>query len=138
MAAEKAEMGQPPQLTFANVRRETSGEIAGVTVSVALEGLSARREVYLYTSADLRRYFNGLATAWRGWSGTRTYESIEGELLLEARHTGSHVELHFTLQDRLSPKGWCIRGKLTLDAGEELSRASEDIQALFAAPARSP
>ncbi|MDQ1053083.1 hypothetical protein QE394_001011 [Arthrobacter sp. SORGH_AS 212] len=129
----KAEMGQPPQLTFGDVRRRTGGEIAGVTVSVALEGLSAHREVYLYSSADLREFFSGLATDWRGWSGIRTYESIEGELLLEARHTGSHVELSFTLQDPSFHDEWCVRGKVTLDAGEELSRASEDIQALFTA-----
>lgn len=131
----KAEMGQFSRLTFGNVRRETSGEIAGVTVSVALDGLSAHREVYLYTSADLREFFNGLTTDWRGWTGTRTYESIEGDLLLEATHTGSRVKLGFTLQDPSCPEEWCVRGTVTIDAGEELTRASEDIQVLFAASA---
>lgn len=130
---EKAEIGQSARLTFRTVRRESGGEIAGVTVSVALEGLSAQREVYLYTSADLREFFNGLAENWRGWDGARTYESIEGDLLLEATHTGSHVKLHFTLQDPFSPEEWRVSGTATLDAGEELSRASEDVQALFTA-----
>lgn len=119
-------------LTFGDLRREPSGEITAVTVN--LENLRARREVYLYAFTDLTGFFAGLAENWRGWSGTRNYESIEHDLLLEATHTGSHVELHFTLQDPSFHDEWCVRGKLTLDAGEELRRASEDIKDLFGPP----
>jgi hypothetical protein len=102
-----------------------------------LDNLKARRVVaasYVSGFADLTSFFTSLADHWRGWSGTRTYESIEHDLLLEAAHTGSHVELRFTLQDPQFHDAWSVRGKLTLDAGEELTRAGEEIQELFSTP----
>lgn len=134
MATDKVDVGGPGKLTFGDLRREPSGEITGVTVTVDMESLRARREVYLYGFTDLTGFFAGLAENWRGWNGTRNYESIEHDLLLEATHTGSTVELLFTLQDPSFPDARCVRGKLTLGAGEELTRVSEDIKDLFSPP----
>lgn len=64
------------------------------------------------------------------------YVSVEGDLSLEAAHTGSHVELAFTLQDPSFHDSWSVRGKLTLDPGEELTGISENLINLFAYPQR--
>lgn len=134
MATDNVEVGRPETLMLGDVQRESSGHVVGLTVTVELEDLRARRQVYLYGFTDLTGFFAGLTENWRGWSGTRKYESIEHDLLLEAAHTGSHVELRFTLQDPGFQDEWFVRGKLTLEAGEELTRASEDIKDLFSPP----
>lgn len=131
---EQVEVGRTQRLTFGDLRREPGGQLLSMTVAVELESLTARREVaasYVSGFADLVGFFTSLVENWRGWSGTRNYESLEHDLLLEAAHTGSHVELWFTLQDPQFHDVWSVRGKLTLDAGEELTRTGEDIQELF-------
>lgn len=130
----KVDIGRTQRLTFGDLRRDTGGQVLSMTVTVELESLTARREVaasYVSGFSDLAGFFTRLAASWRGWSGTQTYESIEHDLLLEATHTGSHVELRFTLQDPQFHDVWAVRGKVTVDAGEELTRAGEDIQELF-------
>lgn len=137
MAMDKVEVGRTQRITFGDLRREPGGQMLSMTVTVELASLTARRQVtasYVSGFADLAGFFTSLVENWRGWSGTRTYESIEHDLLLEAAHTGSHVELRFTLQDPQFHDAWSVRGKLTLDAGEELTCAGEDIQELFSPP----
>nr|WP_285247750.1 DUF6228 family protein [Pseudarthrobacter sp. efr-133-R2A-89] len=134
---DKVEVGRPQRLTFGDLRREPGGQVLSMTVTVELESLTARREVvasYVSGFADLAGFFTDLGENWRGWIGTRTYESIEHDLLLEAVHTGSHVELHFTLQNLEASSSWSLRGKLTLDAGEELMRGSDDLRELLSHP----
>lgn len=65
------------------------------------------------------------------------YESLEGDLRLEAAHTGSHVELAFTLQDPSFHDSWSVRGKLTVNPGEELREVSEDLIDLLAPSQRT-
>ncbi|WP_052690598.1 DUF6228 family protein [Pseudarthrobacter chlorophenolicus] len=131
---DKVDIGGTQRLTFGDLRRDPCGQVLAMTVTVELESLTARREVaasYVSGFADLAGFFTSLLENWRGWNGARTYKSIEHDLLLEATHTGSHVELLFNLQDPQFHDVWSVRGKLTLDAGEELTRAGEDIQELF-------
>ncbi|WP_307089750.1 DUF6228 family protein [Arthrobacter sp. B2I5] len=140
---DRVEVGQPPErLIFTQVQRGTDGIPFNMVVAVELGALTAGREVashYATGFDDLALFFADLAETWRGWNGTRNYESMERDFLLEATHTGSHVELHFTLQDPESSSAWSLRGKLTLDAGEELSRASGDVQDLLRhGPAKTP
>ncbi|MDQ0664724.1 hypothetical protein QFZ35_003222 [Arthrobacter ulcerisalmonis] len=109
--AARVEVGHPPEhLFFDNVQRGPDGVPFSMVVAVDLGVLTAGREVashYVSGFDDLVLFFADLAENWRGWNGTRNYESMEHDLLLEAVHTGSHVELHFTLQD-LSP---AVRGQ---------------------------
>ncbi|WP_248761600.1 DUF6228 family protein [Pseudarthrobacter sp. SSS035] len=130
------EIGRRERLTFGDVQRGPDGELLSMSVSVELENLRARREVtahYELGFADLCGFFTDLAGHWQGWSGTRAYKSLEGDLLLEAAHTGSHIELSFTLQDPSFHDSWSVRGKLTIDSGEELMRVTENLLNLFAA-----
>lgn len=93
-----------------------------MTLSVTLEGpdLRASRQVYEgYANGftNLARYFEDLTANWRGWSGSRSYESIEGDLRLDATHDG-HVNLRVLLWESTVPGGWRVEGELRLDAGE--------------------
>ena len=138
MATDKVEVGRPDRLTFGDVQRGPDGVALRMVVTVELPGLTAQREVvshYRNGLADLAGFFADLAEHWRGWSGTKAYSSLEGDLLLEAAHTGSHVELSFTLQDPSFHDSWSVRGKLTLDPGEELTTVGENLMDLVA-PAR--
>jgi hypothetical protein len=53
------------------------------------DGLSASgRVVHNYATGfeDLADFFQKQADDWRGWAGTRRWESLEGDLEVEARH----------------------------------------------------
>lgn len=131
---QRVEVGHLQRLVFEEVRRSHIGEPESMLVSVHLKDLEGSREVVaLYGKGfdDLSEFFEDLAEHWSGWQGTKSYESLEGDLLLEAAHTGSHVELSFALQDPSFPETWSVRGRVTLDPGEELTRVSNAVSELF-------
>lgn len=75
---------------------------------------------------NLARFFEALAESWRGWDGQRSYESIEGDLELVARHDG-----HIRLGVSLTPyPAWNLSSGLVLEAGEELDLAAHAVRAL--------
>jgi hypothetical protein len=64
-------------------------------------GLLATRRVYHgYTQgfSDLANFFAELAADWRGWEGSRSWESVEGDLRVEAQHKFGHVQLRVTVR----------------------------------------
>ena len=81
-------------------------------------GLSATISVSSYLSRGLGDYFNEIATNWAGWSGERTWSSLEGELALRATsdRTG-HIYVSVALQ-RESPAQWQLEARLTIEAGQ--------------------
>ncbi|MBE1579413.1 DUF6228 family protein [Amycolatopsis roodepoortensis] len=120
LTAEAAD-GGPPQSLLAELR---------------LRDLSASVEVshhYATGFADLAEFFRRHADDWRGWDGVRTWESLEGELKIDASHRYGHVRLRVTLQSfrhDWGNDGWTATGDLTIEPGEELSRAAEEIKTL--------
>ena len=97
-----------------------------------LRGLSlaAQARVGTYMSAGLADMFAEMATHWRGWDGTRTWSSLEGELRLsaEADRTG-HVALTVELREG-APSVWAVTLLLIVEAGqlERLARAARDFE----------
>lgn len=108
-----------------------------VLATLRLDGLEAKRRVannYATGFQDLADFFAGLADDWRGWTGARRWESLEGDLTINARHQRSHVVLKIELRcDRFDwdNDGWRVVGDVTIDPGEQLSRVVRDL-ALFA------
>lgn len=109
-------------------------------LSVTLSGpdLSAGRQVYAgwdggFTS--LAGFFSDLADGWRGWRGERVFESIEGDLRIQATHDG-HVNLHVTLWESTVPDGWSVQSVVRIDAGEALRNAATDVALLVRARTR--
>lgn len=138
---DKVEIGHTQRLIFEDVKRSSVGELESMVVSVELQDLAARREVAAYYGNgfdDLLNFFKDLADHWSGWRGIKSYSSLERDLQLEAEHRGSHVELTFDLHDPEFPGTsgtWCLRGQLTLEPGEELTRINNALDRVMA---RSP
>jgi hypothetical protein len=96
------------------------------------DGLLANKRVYAHYASgwrDLAAFFAGLAADWRGWLGMREWTSLESDLKIEARH-GGHVRLHVTLYGASAPWAWKASTYLTLEPGEQLSRAADELTAL--------
>lgn len=102
-------------------------------------GLEATAKVGTYLSGGIGDFFGGLAAEWQGWTGSRTWTSLEDELTLaaESDRTG-HVYLHVRLQDG-HPARWTVDANLVLEAGQ-LERLASDARAFekvaFSAPQR--
>jgi len=56
--------------------------------SLSHDSLSARVDVHDHLPERFAEYFEGLALDWKGWSGSREYESLEPMLKLSAAHNG--------------------------------------------------
>ena len=109
-----------------------------LTATVRLDGLTATRAVVGLGGSgfgDLAGYLSGLAAGWRGWEGTRRWESLEHDLALEARHAHGHVLITVTLArpgGGWGDDGWVVRGTLRIEPGEQLSAIADEVAALVA------
>ncbi len=102
-----------------------------LVVHLDLPDVTATKSIYGDYAARfgaLLQYFEGLADQWRGWDGVKAYDSLEGDLRLEATHDG-HVHLRVRLRNYIDPTDWIVEGEVTIDAGEELSRIVSDLRA---------
>lgn len=81
-------------------------------------GLDAQARVGSYMCEGLGDFFAGMADDWKGWSGSRTWASLEGELRLSAEsdRTG-HVYLGAHLHDG-APARWTVELGLIVEAGQ--------------------
>jgi hypothetical protein len=108
---------------------DCSPYVGYVEVSIGDE-LAVRRDVqqhYASGFSDLARFFESLAADWRGWSGERTWESLEGELAFTATHDG-HVRLRIDVRGSIE-RDWRVRCDLAVEPGEQLSAAARDARA---------
>jgi hypothetical protein len=107
-----------------------------VNANLVDEGLSASRPVYHgYPSGfrDLVLFFEEMEGDWRGWGGDRTWESLEGDLRIGARHEHGHVQLTVRLSHSVADwgrSGWSATADVTVDPGEQLSQIARDLSAL--------
>jgi hypothetical protein len=114
------------------------GYVAVMTVELRDSGLDARKDVTLSwppdgVDQDLVIFLQGLADDWRGWSGERTWRSLDGDLWIDACHDGQgHVLLGATLRgDSTSSDAWSARVVLTVEAGEQLTHLVAELRALL-------
>ncbi|MEU8001367.1 DUF6228 family protein [Catellatospora sp. NPDC049111] len=113
------------------------GYVARVHVEIHDGGMRAEAEVTLAVPPDggewdLVEYVQGLADAWQGWNGPRSWRSLNDELRLDAVHDGrGHVTLGVTLRPRRD-EGWHARIVLVVEAGEQLDRLAQDLRSHLA------
>lgn len=130
---ELVEIGHAGSLTFDGIERKADGSIDSVLVTVDQKGLHATQRVLTINDfRDLVLFFNDLSAQWRGWTGSKNYASLEGDLQISARHDG-RVSLDFEISQKSVPRGWSLAGVLLLDPGEELSNVAQEIQSFFSA-----
>lgn len=68
----------------------------------------------------LGEFFASIADDWRGWTGEKTWASVEDELSLRATHDGlGHITIVAELRRTFDPpaREWLARGAIQLDAG---------------------
>ncbi|MEU6687223.1 DUF6228 family protein [Streptomyces sp. NPDC046832] len=89
---------------------------------VTAQGESARIEVMVRTwdGDGLDVFLAELAEEFRGWNGTRTWRSLEGDLTLAAEHAGSHVRLTWGLQAGLPDDEWRFEMTTIHAPGEDM------------------
>lgn len=93
------------------------------------ETLSASARVYALEFTDLAEFFEGMAREWRGWSGSRSWRSLEGDLEITAEHH-RHVRLRVALRGDPYRSDWRVSATIELEPGEELSAAAAEVRAL--------
>lgn len=130
---------------YLQLASDSADGLLGDYVTAALHSggtgnLTAAKRVYGGYSggfADLVAYFADLETRWRGWHGERSWESLEHDLRLDARHAYGHVQVRVTLRaERASwgSDGWTATADLTVEPGEQLSTICRDLAGLAKAP----
>jgi hypothetical protein len=111
-------------------RSRASGKVE--EVSVRLEGpCEAAVNVYDDHFESLAAFFRDLAEHWRGWEGSKSWESLEGELsLVASTDKAGHVRLQVTLMDLPAVERWRAEASLFLDAGG-LHKIAENVEHLL-------
>ena len=82
----------------------------------------------------LTGYFDGLATDWRGWKGTREWHDEDGGVRLSAVHpTVGSVDLTVRLDPTygaMTPGGWVLEIAVPVEPGQ-LESIAQSVRALF-------
>jgi hypothetical protein len=105
----------------------------GATFRVSLfDGpVTASVNVYDVQLEHWTHFFAALAASWRGWSGSKTAESLEGHLFLEATSDrAGHVRLRVRLRGAIVEDDWRAELSLHLEAGQ-LERIASDAARYF-------
>jgi hypothetical protein len=101
-----------------------------------LDGLTASVVVVQHYASgfrDLDDFFEQQAQDWRGWTGVREWNSLEGDLKIESRHEFGRVQLRVTVRKPLHDwgnSGWQATGDVTIEPGEQLSRVAANVKTL--------
>jgi hypothetical protein len=119
-------------LTLSNFVPE-NGSPTSESFLVEIKSYDVRSEARASTfmTPDLGEFFASMANEWRGWSGEKTWATLEGEFELAATADSlGHVRLGFFLRPANTGFNWELRGALEREAGQLLTIAHEVRSAL--------
>lgn len=138
MVMPEVRIGSDPNYLLLTADDPAGGALQFLVAELHLDGLSASGRVvnnYATGFEDLADFLQEQADDWRGWAGTRKWESLEGDLEIEARHQYGHVQLRITMR-RFVPgwgnHGWSATGDLTIEPGEQLTQIAKGMRSLAA------
>lgn len=103
-------------------------------VEACAPGLSARVDEAVSAvwegAPDLPAFLEALAEDFRGWSGVRTWQSLESDLTITAAfRSGGHVGLTWTLRPWPAKHGgWSTRVTTWQEAGEQMTTLAGDVR----------
>ncbi|MCG5444792.1 DUF6228 family protein [Micromonospora sp. NIE79] len=130
--------GQGDQLWLVHPPQDPYGDGFVYTIATELHelGMAASTvakvdDLHASLGTTLPGFLERLAADWEGWGGTRTWTSMERELVLDARHDGrGRVSLGVTLRapgPDWDDTAWSARSVFVLEAGEEMTRLAGDL-----------
>lgn len=97
---------------------DSGHEVGLYAVRLTVAGLQAQADVYFYGDDGLPQFVADLARDWRGWSGRREWNSLEGQLTLDAEHDGlGTVEMIAGLTPDAAFLPWRASAVLHVDPG---------------------
>ena len=105
----------------------------GTTFTAALVGcpVTAAVEVYDIQPHGWSAFFRDLAEHWRGWSGAKEHESLEGHLHIRCtRDSAGHIDVRVRLRGDMSGSDWRAEDTIYLEAGQ-LERIATEAAAYF-------
>lgn len=118
--------------------RDRNGVLDYFSVEVANPTIRAQTRVYAYHSEGLATLFDEMARSWRGWSGAREWESLEGELRLSCTADGKgHVDIAIRLAESLHPDRRQVQAMALVEAGQ-LEALAKSIRAFRANKEHAP
>lgn len=101
-------------------------------LSLRAPGLAITQTVFVFVFSGLGAYLAELAAAWRGWPGSKVWESPEGHLTIEAGSDGgAHVRLRLIVRGGALSAAWTCSMEIEVEAGEEMSRIARDVESLL-------
>jgi len=109
------------------------GSVVTIEATLRSPGLEARRLVghhYARGFEELVDFFIEMERDWRGWAGSKTFSSLEGDLTMTAIHDG-HIWLTVGLRHLTLVEGWDVTTLLRIDPGEQLSRTAAEVRELL-------
>jgi hypothetical protein len=111
--------------------RSASG-LWAMRARVRVPSLDASALVHLHSSQDagLPEFFAALAADWKGWTGAREWQTLEGGLTLSCTHDGRGT-ISMGPELRELNLGWVVRAIVPIDAGQ-LEQVAADVAAFFA------
>lgn len=108
--------------------------VSGLLVRAVGDHLRVEHEVVLVRDGGLPAFLTGLYDDFRGWSGDRTWRSLEDELRVHATHDG-HVHLRWEIESRpAGDHGWTFSTTTHHAAGEDMRRLADAFHALLERP----
>lgn len=130
-------IGREPGASIAIGRaRVDSTNAAVIPIRIIGSGLQASGAIELGGwsggIARLPSFFEDLATHWRGWSGTKTWDDDEGCISMSASHDGkSLVILHVEVRSLAyqGPGEWAASAEVPIEPGA-LDRIASEVRAL--------
>lgn len=114
--------------------RPDSDALVLLVVSVEEVGLSASITVHTLNGDGLDDFLAGLDKDFRGWPGGRRWKSYEGDLELEAVHTGRTVLLAWTLRFPSPAEeswDWQATVRVAITPGEDLKNLASAVSAML-------
>nr|WP_107043040.1 DUF6228 family protein [Streptomyces roseoverticillatus] len=93
------------------------------------QGVSVEVSVRTLGGDGLDAFLSSLAEDFRGWTGARTWRSLEGDLSLSAEHgPGGYVRLTWGIHDRPPSEEWHFETATVHAPGEEMRNLAAEIR----------
>lgn len=112
--------------------RAIDADLGEFLVRVEADRLTAVCPVLMWHNGDgIAAYLTTLTDNFRGWEGVLAWRSLESQLRIDAEwQTGGHVSLTFAMTPSVYDL-WTVQATVTLEAGEELARFTQDLAAFL-------